>query len=109
MLFEISLHTCQPAVYQALTSPVTAGSGVTATVGSTYAMYPGALLVVEIPGAALIEVVAVIAVVNATQFTANFVNSHASGVAVWGATFPTQQATDPIFTQAEMLGYLSRA
>ena len=109
MLFEISLHTCQPAVYQALTSPVTAGSGVIATVGSTYAMYPGALLVVEIPGAALIEVVAVIAVVNATQFTANFVNSHASGVAVWGATFPTQQATDPIFTQAEMLGYLSRA
>ena len=106
---EMSFHLCQPAVYSALASPVTAGAGVTATIASTYALYAGALLVVEVPGSAFIEVVSVTSVTNATQFVATFVNSHSAGAPVWGATFPTQQATDPIFTQAEMLQYLSRA
>lgn len=35
--------------------------------------------------------------------------AHIVGEVVLGATFPSQQATDPLFTQDEMLGYLSRA
>ncbi len=109
VLQEISMHLCQPAVYQFLASPVASGSAVTATVTSTYAMYPGALLIVELPGNAAQEVVTVLTVPTPTTFTANFANSHLAAVPVWGATFPTQQATDPIFTQSEMLSYLSRA
>lgn len=108
VLMECAFHLAQPAVYQNSTGAITPGSH-TVTVGSTYAMYPGALLVVEVPGNAEIEVITVTSVTNSTQFVATFVNSHSSGVAIWGATFPTQQATDPIFTQAEMLQYLSRA
>ena len=109
MIFEISLHLCMPAVYAGLSNPIAAGAGVTATVGSTYAMYSGAQLVVEQPGNATQEVVTVLTVPSPTTFTANFANAHAAAAPVWGATFPTQQATDPIFTQAEMLQYLSRA
>jgi hypothetical protein len=72
-------------------------------------MYSGAQLVVEQPGNATQEVVTVLTVPSPTTFTANFANAHAAAAPVWGATFPTQQATDPIFTQAEMLQYLSRA
>jgi hypothetical protein len=109
LIFEISLHLCMPAVYAGLSNPIAAGAGVTATVGSTYAMYSGAQLVVEQPGNAAQEVVTVLTVPSPTTFTANFANAHAAAAPVWGATFPTQQATDPIFTQAEMLQYLSRA
>jgi hypothetical protein len=106
---EVAAHLVQPAVYVALSSPITAGAARTATVASTYAMYPGAQLVVEVPGNAAQEVVTVLTVPSPTTFTANFVNAHAAAAPVWGATFPTQEATDPIFTQAEMLQYLSRA
>ena len=109
MLCEIAAHLCQPFVYTALTAPVTAGSAVSATVVNTYAMYTGALVIVDLPGTALQEVVTVTSVTDATHFVATFAHNHASGIAVWGATFPTQQGTDPLFTQAEMLSYLSRA
>lgn len=109
VLMEISAHLCQPAVYQALTSPVAAGLAQTATIASTTYIYAGAQLIVEVPGNAEQEVVTVLSVPTATTFTANFANNHAAAAPVWGATFPTQQGTDPIFTQAEMLQYLSRA
>ena len=109
LLLEMSFHLAQPGVYTSLTNPITAGAGVTATVGTTFYMYPGALLVVEVPGAAAQEVVTVLTVPTPTTFTANFAHNHLAAVPVWGATFPTQEATDPIFTQAEMLQYLSRA
>ena len=109
ILFEVSLHLCQPAVYDTLVNPVTAGAGVTATIQSTTYLYPGALLIIEVPGNAAQEVVTVLTVPSATTFTANFANNHLAAVPAWGPTFPTQQGTDPIFTQAEMLQYLSRA
>ena len=109
VLQEISMHLCQPAVYQALTSPVAAGSAITATISSTTYIYAGAQLIVEVPGNAAQEVVTVLSVPTPTTFTANFANNHAAAAPVWGATFPTQQGTDPIFTQSEMLQYLSRA
>ena len=109
LLLEMSFHLAQPGVYTSLTNPITAGAGVTATVGTTFYMYPGAQLIVEVPGNASQEVVTVITVPTPTTFTANFAHNHLAAVPAWGATFPTQEATDPIFTQAEMLQYLSRA
>ena len=50
LLLEMSFHLAQPGVYTSLTNPITAGAGVTATVGTTFYMYPGAQLVVEVPG-----------------------------------------------------------
>lgn len=109
VLMEISFHLLQPACYQALATPVTAGTAVTAQVATTDSMYPGALLVVEQAANAAIEVITVTSVTDATHFVATFANNHAAGAPVWGATFPKQYQTDPIFTQSEMLGYLSRA
>lgn len=109
LLMEVSFHLCQPAVYTALTAPVTAGPSVSAAVTNTYGMYPGALLVVDLPGTATQEVITCTSVTDATHFVATFAKNHLAAVAVWGATFPTQQGTDPIFTQSEMLSYLSRA
>ena len=109
VLMEMSFHLSQPAVYQALTAPIVAGVGVSAPVSSTYAMYPGAQLIIEVPGNAAQEVVTISTVPDQTHFTATFANNHAAAAPAWGATFPTQQATDPIFTQTEMLAYLARA
>lgn len=109
LLFEISMHLCQPAVYQGLTSGIAAGAGVTATIPSTTYLYPGAQIILEVPGNAEQEVVTVTSVPTATTFTATFANPHSAATPVWGPTFPTQQGTDPIFTQSEMLQYLSRA
>jgi hypothetical protein len=109
ILMECSFHLSQPAVYNGLTAPVIPGVGVSANVGSTYAMYPGAQIILEVPGNAAQEAVTISSVPSQTQFTATFANPHAAAAPVWGATFPTQQATDPIYTQSEMLQYLSRA
>jgi hypothetical protein len=109
VIFEVALHLAQPCVYQALVNPITAGLAQTGTIASTTYIYVGAQLIVEVPGNAEQEVVTVLSVPTPTTFTANFANNHAASAPVWGATFPTQQGTDPIFTQAEMLQYLSRA
>ena len=55
------------------------------------------------------EVVEVVAVTGPNTFTGVLQNAHAAGESVFSATFPTQQATDPIFTQAEIQGYISQA
>lgn len=107
VLCEMSLHLLQEIVLTTTSAPVVAGSQ-TVPVGSTTAMYVGAEVAVE-PYTALAEVVTIAAVSPGVSFTAVFANAHASGVQVIGATFPTQEQTDPIFTQSEMLGYLSRA
>jgi hypothetical protein len=106
---EVAFHLAQPAVYDTLVNPITAGAGVTATIQSTTYVYPGAQLVIEKPGVSSQEVVTILTVPSATTFTANFANNHLAVVPAWGPTFPTQQGTDPIFTQSEMLQYLSRA
>ena len=106
---EVAFHLAQPAVYDTLVNPITAGAGVTATIQSTTYLYPGASLIIEKPGSTSQEVVSILTVPSATTFTANFANNHLATVPAWGPTFPTQQGTDPIFTQSEMLQYLSRA
>lgn len=71
-------------------------------------LYVGAMILVGVLGGDL-EVVTVTATVPSTSFTATFANAHAAGEPIIGATFPVRQPTDPFFTQAEMLAYMSTA
>lgn len=111
VLMECSYHLVEPVLYTTLTAPVTAGSSVTVSIASmgtpVNALYPGALVVLGWQQTD-VEVVTVLTV-GTNSFTADVVNSHASGETVISPSFPLQATTDPIFTQAEMLGYLARA
>lgn len=71
-------------------------------------MYVGAQVLVGATGLDL-EVVTITAVVPGVSFTATFALPHAAGVPIYGPTFPVRQPTDPLFTQAEMLAYISTA
>lgn len=105
LLIEASLQLVEPICQTTLSAPVAAGVASVA-VGSTANIYAGAQLVVD--SGTPREAITVISV-GAGSITANFANAHNSGVILSGATFPTQYPTDPLYTQAEMLGYLSRA
>lgn len=105
VLIEVSLRLVENYVKTTVTEVVSSGNQ-TVTVGSTGNMYVGAMLVID--SGANAEVVTITALGSGT-ITAIFDQAHASGTIVWGATFPSQQPTDPIFTQDEMLGYLARA
>jgi hypothetical protein len=74
----------------------------------TVCLYVGAQLVCGVTGANL-EVVTVTAVNVGVSFTATFVNAHQAGEWINGATFPVRYPTDPLFTQAEMIAYISSA
>lgn len=121
LLAEISFHLIEPITVQTLTASLDAGPAVTITLDPTSSLtfpaaplpptsylYPGAQVVLGWQAASA-EVVTVIAVVSETEFTANLVNNHTAGETLFGATFPTQQPTDPIFTQSEILGYVAQA
>ena len=122
LLMEMSFHLCQPTVATQIVSLAEAGfgsggfgeggfgggTGSSIEVTSTYAMYPGALVVVGWQTGNA-EVAEVLTVPDGTHFTATLVNAHSVGETILGPTFPAQWETDPIFTQSEMLGYLSRA
>jgi len=114
---EIGLHLLEPFVNQTLASSVSSGSAVTIVLNpttplpATSYLYPGAQVVIgwqTSPSDA--EVVTVLTVAaDGVTFTANLVNDHAAGETVFGATFPTQALTDPIFTQSEIVGYIAQA
>ena len=107
ILAEVSLHLLEPLADTQLVAD-NPGTGVqTASVASMVGIYVGALLVVDTGGVNQ-EIVTVTAT-GAASFTANFANPHLAGTVILTATFPSQQPTDPIFTQSEMLGYLARA
>lgn len=106
LLMEISLHLVEPIVQTTLTESVAAPGVASPTVGSTANIYVDALLVCDTGTNA--EVISVLAI-GAGSIEAVFAKAHASGVPLTAATFPTQEGTDPIFTQAEMIGYVSRA
>jgi hypothetical protein len=108
-LVEISAALTEDYVYTTLTAAVAAGPQ-TVTVASTDALYPGAQIVVNDANPALVEAITVTAVsIPASTLTATFANAHAINTQLLGGTFPTQQSTDPLFTQAEVLSYLARA
>jgi hypothetical protein len=71
-------------------------------------MYIGAQILVGVIDGDL-EVVTITATIPGTSFTATFANAHVGGEPIVGATFPVRQTTDPLFTQAEMIAYLSNA
>ena len=114
VLQEVSLHLVEPIYRTTLTGPVSATGSQTVNVASGYGttgqpvLYDGAQLVVDTGTNAEVITITAFNPVGLT-ITANFAKTHASGVSVSGATFPIQQGTDPIFTPAEMLMYLSRA
>ena len=108
LMVEIGLRLIEPFVNTTLTAAVSPGSAVTVLVVSTTSLYVGAQVVLGWH-ATDAEVVTVLTVPSATAFTADVANNHAVDETVFGATFPTQQPTDPIFTQSEILGYIAQA
>src|SRR5271166_907455 len=106
MLCEIAHALIEPITYSTLSSAVTAGLH-TVAVASTTNLIQGCLIVVD-PGLSTQEAVYLTSVTS-TQIQALFVNNHAAGAVVLGACFPTQFSTDPFYTQAEIMGYISRA
>lgn len=104
---EISNHFIEPFVDATLSAAVTVPGAQTVAVSSTLAMYPGAQIVCD-TGSPNEELITLTAVGSGT-ITAIFANTHPSGAGLLAFTFPTQQPTDPFFTQSEILGYLSRA
>lgn len=85
------------------------GSGVQIVPVWDPSMYVGAQIVVGAAGSSDIEVVTISIVLPGTSFSAVFQNAHVAGEPITGATFPVRNPVDQLFTQAEMLGYLSTA
>lgn len=85
------------------------GSGVQIVPVWDQSMYVGAQIVVGAAGSSDIEVVTISIVLPGTSFSAVFQNAHVAGEPITGATFPVRNPVDQLFTQAEMLGYLSTA
>ena len=114
VMAEISGHVVEPIFNQTLASAVGPGNNLTITLNSasplpaTTYLYAGALVVVGWHGSDA-EVVEVIAVTGDDTFTGNLVNAHASGESVFSATFPTQETTDPVWTQSEVIDYIAQA
>lgn len=105
VLSEISYHLVEPIVISQLSAPVLAGPQ-TVAVANVNAMYVGAQVICDT--GANTEIITLTAV-GANTIAASFAYSHLANAPLSGATFPIQEATDPIFTQLEMLGYISRA
>lgn len=101
MMLQPSVNTTVPA------GGIAIGSQVVATYDPS--MYLGAQIVIGSVGTSGIEVVTITALVVGASFTATFANVHTAGEPITGATFPVRQTTDPLFTQPEMLAYLSDA
>jgi hypothetical protein len=115
VLLEASTMLVEPIFQTTLTEAVSSTGSQTVTVGSVLdpsnselAIYNGAQVVIDTGTNA--EIVTITAFVQSpASITGVFSKTHASGVPATAACWPLQQATDPIYTQSEMLGYLSRA
>jgi hypothetical protein len=68
-------------------------------------IFSGVSLAIGAPGSNTFEAVTVSSV-TLTTFTATFANNHSSSELVSGCTFPSGQTDNPIWTQAEVIGYL---
>jgi hypothetical protein len=108
LMVEISGHLVEDIVNTTLVAPATASPTANLAVHTTLAMYPGAEIVIANPDGTNPTILTVIAV-GTTTLTANLLASYPAGATLLGATFPTQQPSDPLFTQAEILSYLARA
>jgi hypothetical protein len=104
-LQDTSLALFEPVVN--LQFPVTIAAGVQTIGVGDPSIYDGCLLVAGVTGGNLEVITVTASTVN--SFTATFANAHAAGEWINGATFPVRYPTDPLFTQAEMLAYISSA
>lgn len=104
ILQAVSFALVEPVVSMNLSGAVIGGTASTVGVTSTVGLYPGALLLIN-RGGATQEVITVTAV-GTNSIVAFFYKSHSIGEAVAGATFPSGQLDHPLFSTAEMLGYL---
>jgi hypothetical protein len=115
VLMEVSYHLVEPVVYTTITLPTIIAGQLQVTLPTLTGLYAGALVVLGW-GSSTAEVLTVVstspspanpgpgaALLSAPSFT------HVTGETLLAPTFPTQQPTDPLFTQSEMLGYLARA
>lgn len=123
VMVEMSYHLIESVVNTPITS-ITAGgygdggygdggygdsNGTIFGVGSTVGFYVGAEVILGYRASSE-EIVTVLAVDEAgLTFTCSPVNTHVPSEVVFGATFPTQQPTDPLYTQSEIQGYLASA
>ena len=104
LLEQVSYALIEVIVNTSLSAPVTAGIR-TVTPLNMQGIYQGVMLVIG--QGTQIEVVGVTSV-TASTFTATFVNTHAGfGPAVVGATFSGGQPNTPLWSQQEMLDYLT--
>jgi hypothetical protein len=107
ILMDVAYRLLEPCVNTAFFSNIMAGAQTIPVWDPS--LYVGAQLLAGVLGTSA-EVVTVTAVVPGTSFTATFVNNHAGGEPIVGATFPVQNtAGDYFFSQLEMLTYLSNA
>lgn len=104
-LQDASLALFEPVVNQTFPTTIAAGTRTIAVYDPS--IYVGCSLVCGVTGANL-EVIIVTATTS-SSFTAVFANAHQAGEQILGATFPVRYPTDPLFTQAEMLSYISTA
>lgn len=114
LMVEISLHLVEDIVNTTLLEPIVAGSPQTAFVNSVVGMYAGAMVVIEnSQNTNSINDIAIITILSfdpsTNTFTANFPQNYAAGSTLLGGTFPTQQPSDPLFTQSEVLTYLAQS
>ena len=112
-LMDCSFCLIQPVVMEQFPGAVSVGSQTIpisdpAVWVPTPCFYVGAYLVAG-AHTANAEVIQVTAVNPGVSFTATFANTHAAGDWLFGATFPVRYPTDPLFTQPEMLAYISSA
>lgn len=91
----------EPVVSTTLGTAVVPGTA-TVTPGSMAGIFNGAMLIVG-------NEVITASNVTATTLQATFSSSHSGADLLYGATFPTGQTVDPLFSQSEMLGYLEDA
>lgn len=110
VMMDIGLALLEPLVNTTLNP--TAGNvspGVQAvTPGSMVAIYVGALIVVGANGNPAQEVVEVISTTT-TAFVASFQNPHPSTEPITAMTFSSGVPTSPLFSQSEVLGYMTDA
>lgn len=124
LLCEISLHLVESFCFTPITSIQPGGYGdggygdypygdgppnAVIFPESTNAMYVGAQIVVgwQAEDAEVVTITQIGS--DGSIATTPLANSHAAGDIILAPTFPTQQPTDPLFTQQEMLGYIARA
>jgi hypothetical protein len=103
ILEDVALVLIEQNVQTVLGTTISAGVQ-TVTPGSMVGVYLGALLLV---GSGASQEVVTVSAVTATTFTATFSFGHMSTDPLVGATFPSGQTDAPLFTQLEMIAYLT--